>query len=398
MVYAVSGSFWVTAAQVCATLFSIPLSIAFAHFLTQNEYGLYKYALSIASLVSIFSLTGLATGITRAAANGYDNSLFQGIKLSLISSAGVVAASLVGAIYYAINENIPLATALLIVGALSPFFNSSSFFGAFLNGKRDFKQASTYNTFRNLLCSLLILATIVLTADPLWILSVYFLSYAGTGILISLHIHRKTKRNDLADPELTRFSLHTSVINGLAIAADKIDSILLFQHLGAAQLAIYAFAELIPDALNRFGKIFNVIALPKYVHNKAASGILHKTLLISVAFIPVVIAYFFAAPYIFQFFFPAYMEAVPFTQALAFLLLFNGTLPVAYLDAQAAIRNKYILSVASNIIKIVLVVIGVIGYGLWGAVIARLLSKIIGVSLGVVIARITAHQLTTSAV
>ena len=375
MVYVATGGFWLTAAQITANLLSLPLSVAFAHFLTQNEFGLYKYALSLAAIVSIFSLTGMSTAITRSSAKGFNGSLDQGFWLNLKWSFGLVTASLLGAGYYALNDNYMLAGAMLIIAFCSPLFNSSVFFSAFLNGKKDFKTASVYNTYRNILSTATLLATLFIYPHPLVVLAVYFLSYTVTGLFFQWRISRKYRDKE-KDPDLSRFSGHVSFTNGLGAFTDQLDKVLLFQNVGAAQLAIYAFAEMVPDAINRLTKNVISLAVPKYAGRADTTGLISKSVFISLALLPFSLAYIFAAPYLFALFFPKYIESVPYTQVLAILPLISTSLAVAYIDGNRAIKEKYIASIVGNILKIISLVGGMLLWGLWGIIIGRFVGKI----------------------
>jgi len=387
MVYAASGGFWVSIAQVSAVVFSIPLSIAFAHLLTQNEYGIYKYALSVAAIVGVFSLTGISTAVSRSAARGFDGVLMQAFWLSLRTSALSIVVALALAGYYAFNANMVLATCLLIIAVLSPLFNSAYLFSSFLLGKGDFKLATKYNTLRNLFGSVSVLLAVFFFPDPVAILLIYFLAYTISGLFFIYLTRRSLAKDGPRDPELGAFSLHLSFINALSVFADKIDSILLFQTVGAAELAIYSFAEIIPDAINRFTKNVGTLAFPKYALQKKPTGIVRKSILLSLLFIPVVVAYIVAAPYIFGFFFPTYMSAVPFTQVLSVFILFSGVLPGTYIDAQKAIKRRYLINIVNNSVKITLTVGGVLLFGLWGAVIARVASKALNTSFTLLVCK-----------
>lgn len=376
MVYVASGGFWLTSAQVMANLLSLPLSAAFAHFLTQNEYGLYRYALSLAAIVSIFSLTGLSTSITRSVAQGKEGALNQGFWLNIRWSIGLVLVSLAGAGYYAINENYLLAGAMVIVAVCSPLFNSSVFFGAFLNGKQDFKRASLYNTIRNIFATGLLLLSLVFFAHPLIVLAVYFLSYTLSGLFFHWLILRRHSVNKVRDPDLPNFSKHVSLSNGFGAFTDQLDKILVFQNIGAAQLAIYSFAEMVPDAINRLTKNIVALAVPKYAGRSDTTGLIAKSVIISLAMLPFVLAYVFAAPYIFALFFPKYMSAVVYSQVLAFLPLITTSLAVAYIDGNRALKEKYTSSIVGNCVKIICLVGGMFLWGVWGIIAGRYAGKL----------------------
>jgi len=380
MVYIAKGGMWLTLAQVAASLFSLPLSIAFAYFLTPQEYGVYRYALSVASVVGIFSLTGLGTAITRSVARGFGGALRQGFWINLRWSFLLVLVALIGAGYYAFRDNYALSAAMLVIAVFSPLFNSSGFFISHLNGLRDFKTASIYSTWRNLIGAAAVLTAVVLSRDPVIILAVYFISYTLTGLYFHHRTLKKHTENESPDPEMKNLSKHLSFTNGLAVLADKLDSILLFQFIGGAQVAIYAFAEIVPDLINRLTKNIIPLALPKFANRDRSEhgDLFQKAFLFNLAFLPLVVIYIFAAPYLFALFWPTYMESVLFSQVLAFLVLFNGMIPTTFIESQGAVREKYIITLVGSGTRIVFVIIGVLLYGIWGAVFARFITKIVG--------------------
>ena len=60
MIYLARGGFWLTLGQVISSLSAFLLAIAFANLLPKETYGEYKYILSIASILAIPTLTGMA--------------------------------------------------------------------------------------------------------------------------------------------------------------------------------------------------------------------------------------------------------------------------------------------------------------------------------------------------
>jgi hypothetical protein len=74
------------------------------------------------------------------------------------------------------------------------------------------------------------------------------------------------------------------------------------------------------------------------------------------------------------------MDSVFYSQLLAVGLLINGTIPLSYLEAKKAIKEKYILSLISNLSKIPLMVFFTFYMGIFGLIFSKILSKIIGVT------------------
>jgi O-antigen/teichoic acid export membrane protein len=148
MVYVAKNGFWLTIGQGSSSLVSLLLAIAFAHFISKEAYGNYKYILSLGSMFGMFSLTGIGTSLVRSVAKGYDGTLRFDFWLNIRWSVLVFLGSLLSSIYYFSNDNYTLGASFLIIGSLSPFMTSASLHGAFLSGKKDFKRSSLYNIFQ----------------------------------------------------------------------------------------------------------------------------------------------------------------------------------------------------------------------------------------------------------
>lgn len=378
MVYLASGGFWALTMQAMTILCAVPLSIVLANLLTPNEYGVYRYVLTVAAVIGAFSLTGLPTALARAAARGFGDSLRSAFVLHLRWSWLVVGGAATGALYYAIQGNYTLAGAMVLIGLCSPLLGAAGLFPAYLNGKQLFKSNAAYSNRRTLIHTAVLIATAFAYPEPLTLLLAYF----AAQTLTALYYYRKTVRlfaePSGTDPEMERTGKHLSLLNIFGVLTDKLDALLLFQYVGGVELAIYSFAEMVPDLFNRFNKNIAVLALPKFALRSNSHGLWLKTFFISLALLPAALLYFLFAPYIFELFFPAYMEAVPFTQALVVLSLINVTLPATYLDAHRTIRGKYFSSILNGCIKIVAVGGGIILFGIWGAVIGRFISRVAG--------------------
>lgn len=375
MVYVASGGFWTTATQVVVIFSSIPLSIAFANWITPHEYGVYRYILTVSTVISAFSLTGLPIALARAAARGFEGSLHRAFMLNLRWSIPMVVIAFFASGYYALQENYVLAFGMGLIGLFMPLLNSGGLFGIYLSGKRDFRANMLYTSARTVFHTVLILAVLFVVPNLFAILFTYFAVQTASAFYYYRKI-RKRIASTSVDPEMENLSKHLSLMKLVGTVAEELDSLFLFQYIGGAELAVYSFAQMVPDVMSRFIKNISVLALPKFALRTDTRGIGIKSFFISLLLLPPVLLYIIFAPYIFELFFPAYMASVPLTQALSLLLLINGALPSAYLDSKGAIRAKYIINIAVSVVKIVSVSIGVLLFGIWGAVFARFVSRI----------------------
>lgn len=166
----------------------------------------------------------------------------------------------------------------------------------------------------------------------------------------------------------------------ISTVAGKLDSILIFQFMGGALLALFAFATAIPDHLRASLKNLSALAVPKLAHKEKAELkkiVYNKTMLIAAGTVGLALVYIFSAPLLFSLFFPQYMEAVIYSQVYAITILLSITLGSAYFDAQIAIKERYVMNFIASTTTITSTILGVFFFGLWGAICARIVSRLI---------------------
>lgn len=383
MVYAASGGFWLFFGQVAAAVFSLLLAIAFANLVEPEKYGNYKYVLSLAGIIGALTLTGLGTAVTRAVARGHEGTLRHAYKLSLLWSAGMVFVSAAGGAYYLWNGNIFLGLSLFAIGAASPIISAASLYRPFLVGKRDFKRASLYGFVQGAAPTLAVLVALLFKA-PLFVL---VLSYFAVNAVTVWFLFERTARlanNAEIDKITDHLGKHLSVIGLLSVIGGKLDSILIFQFLGGTELAIFSLATTLPDTIRGSLKHIASLATPKFAQKTKEEmkvAIWSKMKIIFLATLTIVIAYVVLAPYLFTWLFPVYEKSVIYSQVYAFSLLISLVLASAYWDAQAAVKERYILNIVVNIATVASSLVGVIFFGLWGAIFARIFAKTVSIGL-----------------
>lgn len=384
MVYLAKGGFWLTFGQVASLVVSFLLSIAFANLMSQYEYGTYKYILSVIGLFGVISLSGLGTALTRSVATGHLNSIWKAFFINIRWSLIITLVSGIFGIYYLAQGNAVLGASILIAGALTPVIDSSELYNSFLAGTQQFKRASLVKFLRVLLVSAGVLAALILTDNLIVIILTYFVLHAISGAWIFYRVAREVPKENGEDPELLKLGKHVSLMNGFSYFVDKIDNVLVFQFLGPIQLAVYNFAQIIPNNLSGLIKNIGTLATPRFAQGDKEvikRNLIGKSFRIFVVGLLLLAAYVLLAPPIFSLLFPQYRESILYSQAYAFIILFSGALPIAFLDAQVAIRTKYTQIITSSVFKLVAISLGLYYFGLWGLIIARILSKIFGIIL-----------------
>lgn len=380
MVYLIKGSFWLSIGQVVAALSSFVLAVALANFLPQNVYGLYKYVLSAAGIVWAFSLTGLSAAIIRDVARGKEGALQQGFKTNLKWSIPIVVISFSGAAYYWWNNNTTLALAFLIIGLFSPILNSANLYGAFLNGKQQFKENTILWSLGTIITTATIIGTAFYTDSPAILILSYFLSNTITNALVYVYVIRIHKPNETTSKETISYGKHLSFINILGGIATQIDKILIFHFLGAVELAVYSFATAVPEQIKGLFKNVAKLAFPKFSQRSLADiqsgGLRKKMLYFGILTAIAAIFYIALAPLMYKIFFPQYLESIFYSQIFAIsILAVTSNIPVTILQSQAIKSKLYKHSILVNSFQIITNLLFISLFGIMGAVIAGIINR-----------------------
>ena len=225
------------------------------------------------------------------------------------------------------------------------------------------------------------LATLFLTNNIIILVAVFL----GTNTLLRavwfIITIKKYQPNKNNDPEAKGYGKHLTAMDIFGSFATQIDAIIIFQLLGPIQVALYTFAIMPVKQLTGLFKFIPKIALPK-LSDRSLDDIKHtiikKSLIILYIIAPIMILYIILAPWLFNIFFPQYSDSVLLSQifALSMLAVPSGLL-TAVLQSQKATKALYKLNIYGPIIKILLIVIGVLSYGLIGMIIGRVLYNYI---------------------
>lgn len=381
MLYLVKGGSWLTLEKAVTTLAGLGLAIAFANLIPEDTYGVYKYIISVAGIIGALTLSGMQTAVIQAVSKGNDGALRQGFWEIMKWNSLMVVASLGGALYYFLHDNITLMIGLLLIGFFYPILSSSAIYNSFLEGKKDFRRRSSYMMIREILQALTLIGVMLLTQNILWILLVFFFINSIPILLLyfrTLKIYQPEVTND---EKLVTYSKHLSVINILSTVAKHIDKVLVFTFLGAGELAVYTFATLPVERMNDLKGIFKTLALPKFSNTDLT--LLQKTLpwklvLFFVSLLVTTAIFIFTAPYIYKLVFPQYLESVRFAQIFALTLpLLPGILLTNVLIAHAKQKELYILNITTDAVKILLLLILLPTYGILGGIIALLIDRVL---------------------
>jgi O-antigen/teichoic acid export membrane protein len=386
MVYVVENSFWWIFGRVFSFLASFLILMTFARFATKEVYGAYQYIISMVGMIGLILLPGLDTALVRSIAKQKEKTFFlcEKEKLKFGVFALLVFCSI--SFWYFFHKNFELAISFFVAGIFSVPLAVFSLYLAFWQGKKRFDLQNKYFVLHNFLAALILISFIVFSPKITLIVFGYFFGFTFATFFFWILTRKKVNKESEEEKEAIPFGKHLTIMAVPGSISAQIDNVILWQFIGPAQVAIYAYALRLVERISELIP-FSALAFPKMAEkNLKADGvkknIFDKFLKLFWFSVPFTILYILFCPIFFKIFFPAYKESVIYSQVLALSLFFS---PFSFLGtailAEAKKRELYILNFAPQILKIVLFFVLIPFFDIWGGVLSILISQIISSAL-----------------
>lgn len=381
MVYLFSGNLWANLGRVISIGTGLALTTAFANLLDPESFGVYKYVLAGASLIGAFTLNNMSGALMRAVAQGKQH-VTQGVVHTMMLwsvPASILSCGIGG--YYLWQGNATLGYGFLFIAVFNIISNGYGLAKSITIAKGDFKRSFVYGIPRTVFPVVVIIATLYVTHNVIWILAAYFFSNAFASWIQYLWTIKRfdirASRKDVA--ETVRFGKHLSVLGFFVLVSSQIDQLLLFKFSGGTELAIYALA--LAPVLETRNLLDNFLAIlfPKLAakdKEDALKGLSLRLKQLTAAAAVLTLAYVALVPLLFTTLFPKYKASILTSQILALTLLFQprGVIDT-YIVAHGEVKKRYIAILSSQAVEFVLFCTLIPLFGLWGAVWATVLSE-----------------------
>lgn len=380
MVYFAESGFWMNLTTIILSLLAFLLYIVLGNVLSPETYGTYHYFISLAGLVTSLTLTGMNFAIMQAVPRGFDGTFQHAVATQLRFGVIALSGAMIGALYYIAHGNLEIAKALFIIGIFVPLVSALNSFGAYLVAKARFRDGFKYNMVLYVPLYGALALSAWLFADAMILLAVNL----GLQVVLLYIIYRITVRqvppDSPSDSDSIRFGTRLSAVNFLAAAAGQLDNILAFHFLGPAPLAIYSFATAIPDRLGGLFKFIYTAALPRFAVRpveEIRSGMLDKVWRMALIGLIGAGLYALIAPLFFAIFFPQYEASVAFSQVYALTMLaYASNIFVSAIVSHRFLKEYAMFSIGTSIAQTAIQLGGILLFGLWGLVIAKVISNL----------------------
>lgn len=389
MHYIVRNGSWVAVGQFANSVLSLGLMIAFANLLPKEMFGLYRYILSIAGILNIFTLTGMNSAVSRAVAKGDEGALRPAVVYQLKWNLLMFVASLALGGYYLFQGDTTLAASIMLLGFFVPLTLAFNTYGAYLEGKKMFGFGNILSIVSTFIYSAGMLIALLFTDTVLILIGVYALTTFIPSFIFYLYTIKRFSLSVSEDIEDTKkYGRELTYLRFIDPIVSQIDKIILGSFWGAGQLAIYTLATAVPGRIMLFLKGWVAIGFPKFAaktpdeintvfYRRIFQGMLIGLLAAA--------AYALIAPFLFKYLLPQYLEGLLYSQLLAISFVF--AIPNRYISllftSQRWSKALFNRTIITSVIQILLYVIfGVFG-GILGLVAAFNLNAGIGMLLNI---------------
>ena len=363
-----------------SSVLGLALSIIFGNFFSKELFGTYKYIQAMAGFLGIFALSGMGMAITRAVARGYDRTLILGVKTAIRWSFLSGLASIILGAYYLIHGNRILGLAFLLISIFLPFKDTLSLYRSMLEGKKLFSVETKYALLNQIVTSGTLILVVFLTQNIFIVLAAYFAPKVLMGLIFYLRTLRMIPPESQEDPSALSYGKHLSLLGILMTISEQLDKLLVWNSVGAIQLALYSFS--IAPVIQGRGFLNNIfhLTLPKIAKGDVTElkkKLPRSMLLMVLPMVAIVTTYIISAPLLYRIFLPKYSDSILLSQIFSLSLLF---LPRGFMTDAITLHapNKYlyIFNLSTSCVRIAILVPLVFYYGALGAILAYIASEI----------------------
>lgn len=387
MVYVAKGTFWVAFGQVFTSLLSLLLIIVVANWLPKETYGLYRYILSLAGILNIFTLTGMSRAVSRAAATGNEGAFAAAFKYLLKWNLILLLAFWILSGYYFFNDNRLLALSLFILSFFSPLTIAFNIYSAYLDGKKEFRLNNIFSVFSTAIYVLGMIAAVIFFGTVTWLIAVYALTTFASSLifyLVTVKLFRPPKTTD--DKSFLKYGRELTFIGFIGPVASQIDKIILSHFWGPIELAVYSLATTMPERATSFIKGWVSIAFPKLATKtpEEINTVFYKRILqgLSIGAI-MTLGYIILSPYVFKYLLPQYLDALFYSQILAISFVF--AMPNRYVSLLLESQKMSRIILVRGLIQSLIMVLLYIVLGIWGGILGLVVAQVINSFSGVLV-------------
>ncbi|MBS3172961.1 oligosaccharide flippase family protein [Candidatus Woesearchaeota archaeon] len=356
------------------TLMLIGLVIQYflAKYLSIDEYGMYILMFSWISVLSVFSLNSFNTTVIKASAQSYPRFFKTATKICfLFSLLGSIILLIVGFFFETQNMNL-----FILIAIFFPFYGGINLAESYLIGSSKFNKYSVYVIVSQIIVAVIQILSVVFLQGIFWLL---FFTLLGTSIIniimtFSIYTIIRQRKNVRKEKKLVKYGIGLTWPSIFSSIASRIQYILLAALADTSILAIYAVAQLIPEKIKGLIKSsINPLSIYLASKTKKESIYLMQRLILPLLMLGVLgyLMILIILPIGIKLVFgQKYQEAIFYSLVLSLPVI---VIPLDALFISIVIYHGYKeyytkLTLLTNIIQIVLFIILIPYFKIWGVI------------------------------
>lgn len=383
--YLVKGSAYLFSASTLGMFMGMLLSITLARVLGEWSYGQFGLITSVIGALSLFSLPGMDTAISRAVAQGHERVYIRGmLTKARFAVWGALACVPIGLYFFYLKNDQNLGNIFYFSALLFIPLNVFSSYSSFLYGQKMFKVASRFYALAVSFSTCVTVLALLFTNSFYYTMLAYLFGNSLSYGFFFWRTLRQARETGAVDEPTTASCLsygkHLTLMQGLSIAQGYVDSLLIAYFLSLPELATYMVAMAAPPQIKAVFKTMSAVLFPKMSLIKEQEVrpwvlsrvplLLAASLLIGVACALIVP---FAIPLLYS---DRYVGAIPHAQILIMGVCLGapGVILLELLKSQQRTRDLYLFNTAVPLLTMTLWAVAIAWKGLDGMVIARAMS------------------------
>ena len=350
--------------------------------LNKNQFGNYQFILSVLSMLTIFSLSGMNNAVMQSVARGKLGTFRLSLKLSVLSSLfGSLILLTMGMWYYLSDDNI-FSTAFFILSVSFPFTHGLTCWGAVKHGQKKFASLFKIEGVFALLNTLVVVGvSLTFRAPMVWILVATGITHGFKNLIFTCYLLNRIDCKEPVEEKSIRYGIKTTLNLSFNIIANNIDKLLVYSFFSPASLAVYYSAERISVLTKGVGQSMVAVLAPEFAKKEIYTTHLNKRLnrLSMVLGGAIIIFAFTLLPYIMTILFGEnYKIAIPYAQVLLCSVAVgnNAVLKNRYIKSKIDEKSDRDVMLSTSLIRIIGSAVLVPLYGIWGAVISTVIYRI----------------------
>lgn len=364
--------------QVIQFFIHFILTIVFVNYTDQADYGFYLLIIASFNIFQIISFNGfISSGINDVKLNKLQTFLdisWLRLKYQLI------LLPIISIYFHFIGIEHLINMIFTIIFLINNFF---IYFLSYFVGRENFLLDSLVRATSKILSSLICIFTIFITDEIEFIVIAFLVPESFVLILSSIFVIFKIKSqkntSNFDDFLLSKnFGVKLTFISLIGVVLSALDRILIGNFASLELLASFTIIITLPDLSKIIFKNISHVLFPKLINDKYNTLIVFKFVFFKFLLsLFGVLLYNLLADVLFSFFFPNYTNLSNISKIYSFTIIaFSTEIIPRYLEAKKMTSGLFYINTIPTIIQIFLFTIGLLLYGFYGVLIAKIIGRV----------------------